>query len=109
MEIIKYQTSDEKTPFDDWLESLRDRRAKARIQIRLDRLSLDLFGDWKAVGEGVNELRIPEGKGYRVYYGKDGETLVILLCGGDKSSQTNDIKKAKIFWQDYKDSKDENS
>ncbi len=84
------------------VEALRDKRAKARIQTRVDRLSLGLFGDWKSVGEGVFELRISEGKGYRVYYGKEGEAIVILLCGGNKSSQTKDIKQAKIYWKDYK-------
>lgn len=105
MEIFKYQIDDEKIPLDEWLEALRDKRAKARIQTRIDRLSLGLFGDWKSVGEGVFELRISEGKGYRVYYGKEGETIVILLCGGDKSSQTKDIKQAKIYWKDFKGEK----
>ena len=102
MEILKYQTSDEKIPLDDWLDSLRDKRAKARIQIRLDRLKLGLFGDWKPVGDGVCELRITEGLGYRVYYAKEGDIIVILLCGGNKSSQKKDIKQAKTYWQDYK-------
>ena len=103
MKIFKYQTEKEKIPFDEWIEGLRDRRAKSRIQIRLDRLVLGLFGDWKSVGDGVYELRIPEGQGYRVYYGKEGDTIVILLCGGSKSSQTSDIKQAKAYWEDYKE------
>ncbi len=102
MEILKYQTIDEKIPLDDWLSSIRDKKAIARILVRLDRLKLGLFGDWKPVGEGVCELRIPEGQGYRVYYAKDGETIVILLCGGNKSSQKKDIKQAKAYWLDYK-------
>jgi len=105
MEIYKYQAETEKIPFDEWMEKLRDKRAKSRIQTRLDRLLLGLFGDWKSVGDGVYELRIPEGQGYRVYYGKEGETIVILLCGGNKSSQTSDIKLAKAYWEDYKEQK----
>lgn len=72
-----------------------------RIKVRIDRLALGLEGDWKPVGEGVRELRIPEGKGYRVYYGWDGETVVILLCGGNKDSQSADIEAAKAYWRDY--------
>jgi len=60
-----------------------------------------LEGDWKSVGEGVRELRIPTGKGYRVYYAWHGEVIILLLCGGDKSSQINDIKKARRFWRLY--------
>ena len=103
MEILKFQTKEERIPFDEWIDSLKDRRAKARIQVRLDRLSIGLFGDWKSIGDGVYELRITEGQGYRVYYAKDGETIILLLCGGNKSTQNADIKKAKIYWQDYKD------
>ena len=102
MEILKYVTKDEKIPFDEWMDSLKDRRAKARIKIRLDRLIIGLFGDWKSVGDGVFELRISEGQGYRVYYAKEGETIVLLLCGGNKSTQSADIKKAKQYLQDYR-------
>lgn len=62
-----------------------------------------LEGNWKSVGEGVRELRIPEGKGYRVYYAWDDDKLVILLCGGDKSSQSKDIERARIYWRKYHD------
>jgi len=102
MEILKYVTKEEKIPFDEWMDSLKDRRAKARIKIRLDRLIIGLFGDWKSVGDGVFELRISEGQGYRVYYAKEGETIVLLLCGGNKSTQSADIKKAKQYLQDYR-------
>ena len=101
MEIRKYRDSRGRIPFDQWFEGLRDRRAKARIQIRVDRLAIGLEGDSKSVGGGIRELRIPEGKGYRVYYGRDGETVVLLLCGGDKSTQTRDIENAKQYWRDY--------
>ena len=70
--------------------------------VRLERVRLGNLGDWKAVGEGVSELRIEAGPGYRVYYGQDGKSIVILLCGGSKATQTRDIKHAKLYWQDYK-------
>ena len=78
-----------------WLRELRDVRAVARIQIRIDRLSLGLMGDAKSVGDGVSELRIDYGPGYRVYFKNTGKTVMILLCGGDKTTQTSDIKTAK--------------
>jgi len=99
MEIRKYTDESGGVPFDRWVERLRDRRAKVRILNRIDRLSLGLEGDWKPVGGGVREMRIPEGKGYRVYYAREGETVVLLLCGGDKSSQKADIAKAKEYWR----------
>ena len=78
----------------DWFSSLRDRRAKARIDIRIRRLSFSNPGDVKAVGEGVSELRIDYGPGYRVYFVQHGQTVVILLAGGDKRTQDRDIKTA---------------
>jgi putative addiction module killer protein len=77
-----------------WFESLRDRQARARIDIRIRRLSLGNPGDVKAVGEGVSELRIDYGPGYRVYFVQRGHTVVVLLAGGDKRSQDRDIKTA---------------
>ncbi len=89
-------------PFDRWIAKLKDERARARILVQLDRLRLGLEGDWKPVGEGVFELRIFEGKGYRAYFAREGKTIVILLCGGDKSTQDRDIKLAKSYWQEYR-------
>jgi len=100
-EIRKYQEESGRVPYDHWFNKLRDIRAKSRIQIRVDRLAIGLEGNSKSVGGGVRELRIPEGKGYRVYFGRDGDTVVLLLCGGDKSTQTQDIKKAQQYWRDY--------
>jgi putative addiction module killer protein len=80
--------------FSKWLRSLRDRQARARIQTRLDRLQLGLVGDVKSIGKGVFELRIDYGPGYRVYFSQNGQELVILLAGGDKSTQDRDIKTA---------------
>lgn len=77
-----------------WFASLRDRQARARIDVRIRRLSLGNPGDVRAVGEGVSELRIDYGPGYRVYFKRQGDTLAILLAGGDKGSQTRDIARA---------------
>jgi putative addiction module killer protein len=101
IEIYKFRDEIGKVPFDEWIAGLKDKRAEKRIQIRIDRLALGLEGAWKSVGEGVRELRIPEGKGYRIYYAWDGNKLVILLCGGDKSTQSKDIEKAKYYWREY--------
>ena len=81
--------------FADWLSSLKDARAKAEIARRIRRLALGNPGDVKPVGEGVSELRIPYGPGFRVYFVQQGPVLVILLCGGDKGSQQRDIRRAK--------------
>jgi putative addiction module killer protein len=103
MEVREYQTADGKMPLTEWLEGLRDGATRARIVARLDRLKTGLLGDWKNVGGTVCELRIDHGPGYRVYYGQEGQTLILLLCGGDKSTQTNDIERAHAYWKDYKD------
>ena len=81
--------------FTQWFDRLRDRQVRARINVRIRRLSLGNFGDAKPVGEGVSELRIDFGPGYRVYFVRRGRTLVVLLAGGDKHSQDRDIKKAQ--------------
>jgi putative addiction module killer protein len=78
----------------EWIDGLRDLRARARVQIRIERLAAGNPGDVKAVGEGVSELRIDFGPGYRVYFTKHGRELVILLAGGDKTTQAVDIKTA---------------
>lgn len=88
MEIKEYVTPAGKAPFREWLNRMRDLRAKIKILQRLDRLTLGHFGDSKYLREGVYELRISEGKGYRIYYGKEADTIVLLLCGGDKHGQT---------------------
>lgn len=89
--------------FANWFDSLRDRRAKARIQARIDRLELGHFGDVAPVGEGVSELRIFSGPGYRVYFMKRGSVAVILLSGGDKNTQDSDIVKAKEIAKQLED------
>ncbi|MEA5514014.1 type II toxin-antitoxin system RelE/ParE family toxin [Nodularia sp. UHCC 0506] len=103
-EIRRYITANGKIPFAEWLDGLRDRRAKAKIKERLKRASLGNLGDYKSVGEGVFELRINYGSGYRVYFGQIGTTIVLLLLGGDKSSQEKDICKAQEYWAEYEES-----
>lgn len=97
-----YVTEEGQAPFTQWLASLDDAGARAKIRVRLDRVRLGNFGDCHGVGEGVQELRIDYGPGYRVYFGQLGSTIVLLLCGGEKSSQTKDIELAKQYWSEYR-------
>lgn len=91
------------TAFDRWLTDLRDVRAVARIQVRLDRMATGNPGDVKPVGEGVSEMRIDYGPGYRVYFMRRGLVVIVLLCGGDKSTQDKDIALAKTMAAQWKD------
>ena len=102
IELRRYQRDDGNVPVRDWLENLRDIRARAQIEIRLRRLSVGNFGDCKPVGEGVLELRIDIGAGYRLYCARHGQQWVILLCGGDKRTQDADIQRAKTYWTDWR-------
>ena len=86
-----------------WFAGLRDRNAKARIDARIRRVSLGNFGDVKPIGEGISELRIDYGPGYRIYFVQRGRKLVILLAGGDKASQSRDIKRAKVMARDLEE------
>jgi putative addiction module killer protein len=90
------------TVFTDWLESLRDRVARARILDRLLRVESGNFGDHKSVGEGVFEMRLTYGPGYRLYYILDGINVVVLLCGGDKSSQRLDVRTARDLAKEWR-------
>ena len=89
--------------FDLWLAGLADRQARARILSRLDRLAAGNPGDVKPVGEGISEMRIDHGPGYRVYFMRRGSLVIVLLCGGDKSTQTRDISEARRIASDWKD------
>lgn len=89
--------------FANWFNKLRDRKAKARIQARIDRIEIGNFGDVAPVGEGVSELRIHYDPGYRVYFIQRGPVVVILLSGGDKDSQNADIKRAKEIAKQLED------
>ena len=100
--INEYIDEKGKSPYADWLRDLRDARAKAKIIMQVDKMELSLFGDVEPIGEGLSELRIHYGPGYRVYYGKEQQHVYLLLCGGDKSTQSKDIKKAKEYWKDHK-------
>ncbi|MBC7165699.1 MAG: type II toxin-antitoxin system RelE/ParE family toxin [Roseovarius sp.] len=86
--------------FSSWLRNLRDQRAKQKITGRLQRLKFGHFGDVEPVGHGVSELRIHEGKGYRVYFCQQGDEIIVLLCGGDKKSQQRDIAQAQRIWKE---------
>lgn len=101
-EVESYIRPDGTCPFNEWLDSLQDRQARARIRTRINRVRLGNLGDCRSVGGSVLELKIDYGPGYRVYCGQVGAKLVILLCGGDKSSQSEDISKAVEYWEDYK-------
>ena len=101
-QVENYLRSDGNSPFEDWMDSLRDKRARAKIRTRIARVRLGNFGNCEPVGGGVLELKIDYGPGYRVYFGQVGTKLVILLCGGDKSSQSEDIRRAIEYWEDYK-------
>lgn len=90
------------SPFEQWLARLRDERARARILVQLDRLSLGLPGNWKSVGGGVFELRVFEGKGYRVYFARETEAVAVLLCGGTKDTQNRDVRLAREYWLVYR-------
>ena len=107
-DIRRYITPDGRNPFAEWLSSLRDLNAVVKIEQRLDRVRLGNLGNSKSVGEGVCELKIDFGPGYRVYFGQFGSTIVLILCGGDKSSQEQDIRKAKEYWKEYEERENAN-
>ncbi|MCU0542404.1 MAG: type II toxin-antitoxin system RelE/ParE family toxin [Oscillatoriaceae cyanobacterium Prado104] len=100
-EIRRYCTQEGKFPFTEWLDSLRDRNVRVRIKSRLDRVEQGNLGDVKSVGEGVFELRINYGPGYRIYFGQVGLTIVLILIAGDNSTQEKDIRQAIAYWKDY--------
>ena len=102
IEIRTYLTADGRSPFDEWLASLRDVQARARIRARLVRVQAGNFGDFKPLQEGVQELRIDHGPGYRVYLSRQGSVVVLLLCGSDKSKQAAEIKRAIAYLDDWR-------
>jgi putative addiction module killer protein len=97
-EVVVFRTSEGHAPFEEWLRDLKDQNAVARILARLGRVRLGNLGDCRSVGEGVSELRVDYGPGYRVYFGQHRRTVVVLLCGGDKRTQDRDIRQAKRYW-----------
>ena len=106
MDIQEYVTRDGRSPFGTWLRDLRDVRARARIRVRLDRVRLGNPGDYRSVGDGVYELRLTYGPGYRLYFGVVDRTTLVLLTDGVKSTQQRDIDRAKNYWTDYLDHDD---
>ena len=103
VEIRRYVDRSGRDAFGQWLGRLNDVRTRAKILARIDRLSAGNFGDCKALSGGVSELRIDWGPGYRVYYSIISRNLVLLLCGGDKSRQAADIKRALEYLEDYRE------
>lgn len=99
--IKVYETTNGKTPFLDWLRQLKDRQGRIKIRARIDRAELGNLGQYRVLSEGVCEMKIDFGPGYRVYFGIIGEKCILLLCAGSKNLQQNDIKKAKEYFQDY--------
>lgn len=89
-------------PFDDWLKSLKDKRTRDRIAIRIGRLLIGQYGDYKKLDNELSELRLQFGAGYRIYFSELDNVIILLLCGGDKSTQSRDIKKAKEYLQIWK-------
>lgn len=99
--LLEYVTVEGIVPFHEWLDNLQDVQARAKIRIRLNRVRLGNFGDAKPIGDGVCELRVHLGPGYRVYFARPGAAMVLLLCAGDKSSQRHDAARAKEYWRDF--------
>lgn len=100
-EIEYFVSNTGKKPFKEWLDGLKDVTGRAKIRVQLDRVRLGNLGNGRSVGEGVCELKIDFGPGYRLYFALAGNRLVLLLLGGDKSTQTRDIVRAKKYWQEY--------
>lgn len=95
-----YATTNGRTPFTEWLEALKDQRGRDTIKVRVRRISVGNFGDSKSLGGGLYELRVDFGPGYRVYFGKEDDD-VILLWGGKKQRQAKDIARGRIYWAEY--------
>ena len=100
-ELVFYADENGNEPFQLWLDDLRDARNRRRILSRLVRVQQGNYGDVEPIGEGLSELRFFFGSGYRVYFGEDAGNIVVILCGGDKASQNQDIENAKAYWQEY--------
>jgi putative addiction module killer protein len=98
--LLNYIAPNGKEPFEEWLKKIKDKVIRARIRRRLDKLSLGHYGDVKAIEGGIFELRLSFGAGYRIYFAEVEKIIIVLLCGGDKSTQVRDIKRAKEYWQE---------
>ncbi len=102
-ELEFYRTQNGRTPFTEWFETIRDQKTRTSIRKRLQRLEEGNFGDFSSVGEGIYELRLHFGPGIRIYFGVESNRIIVVLCGGDKSSQQRDIERAKFYWLEYKE------
>ena len=102
IQVVAYQTPDGRMPYADWLQSLSDKQARARIVVRVNRMAAGNFGDCKPLRDGVQELRIDHGPGYRVYLSRQGLVLVLLLCGSDKGHQSAAIAQVIEHLTDWK-------
>ena len=100
---VEYTTDRGGKPFSDWLVRLKDRKGRAVILRRINQAEEGNFGNYRDLHHGLFELKVPLGPGYRVYFGLDGDALIVLLCGGDKGSQDRDIATARKYWADYKE------
>ena len=98
-----FETTSGKRPFSKWLTDLKDLNGRAKIRVRLDRVRLGNFGQCEPVGDGVSELKVNYGPGYRVYFGLKGKRIVLLLCGGSKRTQSKDISNAIAFFKEFKE------
>ncbi|WP_026100644.1 type II toxin-antitoxin system RelE/ParE family toxin [Synechococcus sp. PCC 7336] len=101
-DIEEYVTLAGRSPFSEWFNALKDRKTRAKIRVRLDRLSLGNFGDYRALSGHLRELRIDVGPGYRIYVAEVDNRVILLLIGGTKKAQQKDIDKAREYWQDYR-------
>ena len=101
-EVEVYQTEEGRSPFSEWIRNLKDLTARSRVRTRLTRLRLGNFGDTNSLGDGLHELLIDHGPGYRVYFSRAGDRLVLLFCGGTKRTQLWDIEQARTYWRDYR-------
>ena len=100
--VLRYCDENGSEPFTQWIVNVRDATTRRRILRRVDRMESGNYGDFKSLRDGVIELRLDFGSGYRVYFAEDGADVVLLLIGGDKSTQKKDIEKAKEHWKEYK-------
>ena len=101
--IRKYKSTNGHIPFDEWLDTIKDKSVKARLLKRLKKVQLGNLGDWNSVGDGIFELREHFNRGFWIYYGIEKQTVILLLCGGGKSTQAKDIRKARQYWREYKE------
>lgn len=102
-ELRLYRTKSGKEPFTKWFSSVKDKRVSAQIKARLDRLCVGNYGDYKWLGDGIYELRIHHGQGFRIYFTEHSKVILLLLTGGSKSTQDRDIQKAKEYWTDFRE------